>query len=288
MVYRSELMKTAIRLLPGLLWCLPTLALAQEAAPAAGEAPPAAEPAPAEEGPAATEKTAGEMESAAEQAKMKTEKQEAPASKPAEKPVEPKPEDHEAGEDDAYGHMMQFGIRTGIVLGYKIDFRYPESPLCRPYDGNKEPNDQQKICGFGAPPGVDVAISFAPLDGIEPFIFGRFGFSGESQTNTEPLRLFGVGARLYTMSDSRFKIFVEPAIAYETEGWAGNPEWTAAAHEGLKAEWKKDVVFHVGVGPQYDFAKAFGLFANVGIDVGVLRSISSTLMGEVGFQLRVP
>jgi opacity protein-like surface antigen len=192
------------------------------------------------------------------------------------------PADHEVGEDAIFGHGMQFGIRAGVVFGYRMNFRYDHSPLCQPYDASKG-TEQQKVCGFGAPPAAEIGLSFAPLDGIEPYVFGRFGFSGESNTDTNPLRLFGVGARIYTMSDSRLKMFIEPAVAYEAEGGGGNPAYAAPG-----VEYKKDLVFHVGVGPQYDFAKALGIYLNAGIDVGVLRSISATLLANVGLQLRFP
>jgi len=210
-----------------------------------------------------------------------------PADDAAEK-KKPEKEEKEAGEEDVYGHGMQFGLRAGIVLGYKIDFRYQHSPLCAPYDPTKGSWDQQqKICGFGAPPAADVALSFAPLDSVEPFIFGRFGFSAEAATATTAQFLFGAGVRLYTMSDSRFKMFVEPAIAYEGDGAAGMP---GDDHNppGLNPEYKQDLVFHLGIGPQYDFAKAFGAFINGGVDVGVLRSISANLLLNIGVQLRAP
>lgn len=194
-------------------------------------------------------------------------------------------EEKEAGEDDAYGHGMQFGLRAGVMLGGAMMFRYPQSPPCR--DPSTDPNfakgfgEYQKTCGFLTAPAVDVALSFAPLDSIEPYVFGRFGFSGQAQTNANPLFMFGAGARLYTMSDSRFKIFFEPAVAYQGEGGAGNPLYAPA-------EYKKDLVFHLGIGPQYDFAKAFGLYINSGLDVGVLRAISATLLLNIGVQLRMP
>lgn len=221
----------------------------------------------------------------AAQTKLKTEK-EGDAASPSETPKakEPKPEDQEApGEEDAYGHGFQLGIRAGVTFGYKMDFRYAHSPLCQANDPTKKFDDQQKICGFGAPPGTEIALSFGVLDSVEPYVFGRFGFSGESKTNTKPIQLLGVGVRVYTMSDSRLKIYVEPALAYEMETGAGNPNWAPA---GLDPAYKKDLVFHVGVGPQYDFAKAFGIFLNGGVDVGVLRAISATLLVNVGAQLR--
>jgi opacity protein-like surface antigen len=254
------------------------LALVTSAASAAAAAAPDATDAP----------PPGKTPTSASQADLTTEKQDAasaprPASTAADAP--PRAPDRESGEDATYGHGMQLGIRAGVVLGYKMDFRYDRSPLCRAYDAGKPVNEQQKICGFGAPPGAEVALSFAPLDGVEPYVFARFGFAGESPTNTNALQLFGIGARLYTMSDSRLKIFIEPALAWETEDGAHSQEW---APPGLNPEYKKDMIFHVGVGPQYDFAKSFGMFLNAGVDVGVLRSMSATLIANIGLQLRVP
>ncbi len=235
----------------------------------------------------ATSASFAKDEASASQTNLGTEKNDAAAPEPtAPKPAEAKPHepDRENGEDATFGHGMQFGLRAGIVVGYKIDFRYDQSPYCKPFDHTQSVDDQQKICGFGAPPASEIALSFAPLDSVEPYVFGRFGFSGESQSNTKPLELFGVGARIYTMSDSRLKVFIEPALAYELESGAGNPNWDL----GLHPQYKKDMIFHVGIGPQYDFAKAFGVFLNAGLDVGVLREISATLLVNIGVQLRFP
>lgn len=198
-----------------------------------------------------------------------------------------KTEEKERGEDDPYGHGMQFGLRAGLMLGFKMDFRYQHSPLCKDPASDQQANPDQhiKTCGYGTPPAADIALSFAPIDGVEPFVFGRFGFSGEAQSDTSPLVLFGAGARLYTMSDSRFKIFFEPALAYEVESGAGNPNYNPP---NFPFDYKKDLVFHIGIGPQYDFAKAFGVFVNTGFDVGVLRSISAVLLLNIGVQLRMP
>ena len=97
---------------------------------------------------------------------------------------------------------------------------------------------------------------------------------------------FGVGARIYTMSDSKFKIFVEPALGVETESGAGNAEWVNAL--GQKFDYKTDFLFHLGVGPQYDFAKAFGVYVTAGLTTGVLRYIHTELEVGLGAQLRVP
>ena len=204
-------------------------------------------------------------------------------SAPKKKSDESPQDDDAKKSDESTGHGFQFGLRTGIALGYKMDFRYDRSPFCRSFDPSKTAENQQKVCGFGAPPGIEVALSFAVLDGLEPYVFGRFGFSGESDTDTKALQLYGVGVRLYTMSDSRLKIFIEPALALEVEGGAGH-----TGYSYNNPEYKTDVVFHAAAGPQYDFNRYVGAFLNAGLDVGVLRSISATVLAIIGVQARVP
>jgi hypothetical protein len=189
--------------------------------------------------------------------------------------------------DDDFGHGMQFGLRAGLTGGYRMVFRYDKSPFCRSPDPMKADKDQQKFCGHGAPLALDVAISFAPLDFAEPYVWARFGLGdGEPQTNTEAVVAFGAGARIYTMSDSKFKIFVEPAVGVEVEGGAGNAAWKFM--DGTEPDYKTDFLFHLAVGPQYDFAKAFGIYLNAGITTGVLRYIHTGLELSGGAQLRLP
>jgi hypothetical protein len=47
-------------------------------------------------------------------------------------------------------------------------------------------------------------------------------------------------------------------------------------------------LIHLGVGPQYDFAKAFGVYVHAGLTTGVLRYIHTQLELSGGVQLRVP
>ncbi|MCA9645307.1 MAG: hypothetical protein KC492_31665, partial [Myxococcales bacterium] len=168
-----------------------------------------------------------------------------PPAPPAEEKATPRPESREVGEDDTYGHGMQVGLRGAFLGGYKMVFRYDQSPLCKEPDLTKAAKDQQKFCGYGAQPMVDLAISFSPLDSIEPFLWARFGLDGESQTNTNPLKIFGAGLRAYTMSDSRFKIFIEPAVGVETEDGAGNVDFNFPGDQTYNPEYKTDFVFHL-------------------------------------------
>jgi hypothetical protein len=192
--------------------------------------------------------------------------------------------------DEQFGHGMQFGLRAGLTGGYRMIFRYDKSPFCATPKQATADKDQQKFCGNGAPLALDVALSFGVLDFAEPYAWARFGFKGEASTNTKELLAFGAGARIYTMSDSKFKIFVEPAVGIELEGGAGNPSWVFAnsTPPGQRPEYKKDFLIHLGVGPQYDFARAFGIYVNAGITTGVVRYIHTQLELSGGVQVRVP
>ncbi len=186
-----------------------------------------------------------------------------------------------------FGHFGQFGLRVGIVGGYRMIFRYDDSPLCRQPDPAKGGyKEQQQFCGHGAPLALDVALSFAPLDSVELFGWGRFGLSGEEQTDTEAVKAFGVGLRLYSMSTSKLKIFVQPAAAMSFEGGGTNPLWQN--YLGFQPSYDADLLFQLSVGPQYDFNRYFGLYASAGVTVGVLRAMSASLEGTLGVQGRLP
>jgi hypothetical protein len=187
--------------------------------------------------------------------------------------------------DQAFGHGMQFGLRAGLVGGYRMVFRYDKSPYCRTPKMVAD-KDEQKFCGHVAPLAVDVALSFAIADFAEPYAWVRFGLDGEAETNTESLLAFGAGARIYTMSDSKFKIFVEPGLGVEIEKGAGNVDWRF--DDQSSPEYKTDFLFHLAVGPQYDFAKAFGVYVAAGLTTGVIRYIHTGLEIGGGVQVRVP
>ncbi len=225
---------------------------------------------------------AADADSGADTKTSDTSDKDAPKAKPDAK-SEDKSEAAKPAEDEAYGHKRQFGVRVGFVGGYNMIFRYDQSPFCATYDASKQLKDQQKFCGHGAPPALDVAVSFAPLDFVEPYAFGRFGLKGETETDTKPLLVLGVGARIYTMSDSAFKIFVDPAVAYEYEGGQGTP-----AFQANNPQYKKDLLFHLAAGPQYDFAKYVGIFADAGLTTGIFRSIHTELELQLGVQARFP
>jgi opacity protein-like surface antigen len=194
-----------------------------------------------------------------------------------------KDDDETADEDNEdFGHGGQFALRASLVAGFRIVMRYDDSPYCSEYDQQKSAADQVKFCGHTAPLAVDLGLSFAPLDFVEPYIWARFGLAGEAETDTKALLILGAGARIYTMSDSAFKIYVEPAIGLELEEGQGHQPWASSG------EYKQDVVFHVAAGPQLDLAQNFGLFVDGGLTMGILRTINSSLELKAGVQARFP
>jgi hypothetical protein len=189
----------------------------------------------------------------------------------------------QSDEEEAFGHMGQVGLRAGLVLGYRMVLRYDDSPYCAAPDPLKAAKDQRKFCGHTAPLAADFGLSFGLLDFFEPFVWARLGFAAEAETDTKPLVILGAGARLYTMSDAAFKIFVEPAVALEFEDGRGSAAWQANT-----PEYKQDLVFHLAAGPELDFSRHFGAYATGGVTTGVLRAIHTSLDLQIGMQGRYP
>lgn len=189
----------------------------------------------------------------------------------------------DGGADEDRGHMGQFGLRAGLVGGYRMVLRYDSSPYCVQPDPTKQPKDQRKFCGHGAPFAVDLGLSFALLDFFEPFVWARLGLGPERETDTEAVVILGAGARLYMTSDSAVKVFIEPAVAYELEGGRGSTAWQRA-----DIEYNQDLVFHLAAGPQIDFHRNFGVYLTAGVTTGVMRALHNSLDLAGGFQGRFP
>jgi len=197
--------------------------------------------------------------------------------------------DDEAKKDDAkskdqtFGHAGQLGLRAGIVLGYRMVLRYDNSPYCAEPKPTTTPTNQQKFCGYGAPLSVDVGLSFGVFDFFEPFAWARFGLSADDHSDTNPLVMVGAGARLYTMSDAAFKIFIEPAVGLELEGGRGTPAWQLN-----NPQYKKDFLFKIAAGPQYDFARYVGVYVTAGVSAAFVRALGASLDLSFGVQGRLP
>jgi hypothetical protein len=206
----------------------------------------------------------------------------APAAAQAESKADAKGETS-SGADEDRGHRGQFGVRAGLVGGYRMVLRYDSSPYCATPDRLKQPKDQRKFCGHGAPFAVDLGLSFALLDFFEPFAWARLGLAAERQTDTKPVIILGAGARLYMTSDSMVKVFIEPAVAYELEGGRGTPSWQRS-----DIEYSQDLVFHLAAGPQIDFHRNVGVYVTAGVTTGVIRALHNSLDLAGGVQGRFP
>lgn len=183
----------------------------------------------------------------------------------------------------SYGHARQLGLRAALVGGYRMVLRYDDSPFCAEPDLGKPSSEQQKFCGHSAPPALDFGLSYGLVDFAEPYLWLRLGLTAEEQTKTRGLTIVGAGLRIYTMSDSAFKIFVEPAVGLELEG--GEPTGLWLLNE---PQYRRDLVLHLAAGPQFDLSTHLGLFLDGGVTVGVLRAIHSALELKAGLQVRLP
>lgn len=212
---------------------------------------------------------------------------EAPPPQKQEQPSDPAtPFDPTAGpQEEDLGHQLQFGLRPGLVVPYKVMFRFDDSPLCD-IDGDgagdlNSDGEDAPTCGFMMSPQVELALSFAPLDGIEPYVWTRFGTGDETETGTEAALLFGAGVRLYSMATSKFKLFFDVAAGLEVEG-AINPANEKTHNYGTQGFGR------LGFGPQFDFNRYVGAFLVLGPGFAVPRSISMQVEGLIGLQGRVP
>jgi hypothetical protein len=191
--------------------------------------------------------------------------------------------EEKADKDTSFGHMGQVGLRAGLVGGFRMILRYGSSPYCRLPDPLKPPDKQVKFCGHTAPFDADFGLSFGVLDFFEPFAWARLGLSAEGETDTKPLVVIGAGARIYTMSDNAFKIFIEPAVGWELEGGRGNPAWQLNG-----GQYKKDFLFHIAAGPQLDFSRNVGAYLTGGLTAGFVRDLGASFDVNLGVQGRYP
>jgi hypothetical protein len=226
------------------------------------------------------------------------------AAKPNDTPKSPDakiaaPEAQAQPQEEIFGHHGQLNFRAEALTGYRMLFRYDKSPRCAPYDYAKGPADQQKFCGFGAAPGIGVALGFSMVDFFEPFVVARFGLADEADhTNQGKFVQVGVGARLYTMSDSRFKIFFSPFIGLDMTGGPvvpigpgphGSPGADdAATGKVTNDSFRTDILAHLDIGPQFDISRAFGVYVSGGLTFQMLRYLGATADLALGVQMRAP
>ncbi len=177
--------------------------------------------------------------------------------------------------EDPLNHDEQFGLRLGLTLPYKVNFRYDDSPPC----GTRNPVEEKNVCSVASPLALDIAASYALSGTIEPFVWFRLGLGDVTETSTEAATIVGAGLRLYTRNDARFKIFLQPAIAGQFEG-------PTVAIPGRN--WETDVVAQVHIGGQYDFMRNVGAYLSLGPSVAFVRAMSLGIEGSIGAQARFP
>ncbi len=173
-----------------------------------------------------------------------------------------------------YEHFGQFGLRLGLVQSFKAVSRYDDSPPCESDTGS-----EQAVCPVWAPLALDLALSFAVLNALEPFIWLRLGLGEESKTRTAAARYLGAGLRIYLSTESRFKLFFEPSVAVQLEG---------AADNAPDAKYSTDLFSRLQVGGQFDINRHVGVYLTLGPSVSFVRAIALGLEGNAGVQARFP
>lgn len=181
----------------------------------------------------------------------------------------------QTAKEDPFNHAGQVGLRVGLTLPYKVNFRFDDSPPC----DARNAADDKKVCPVGAPLALDLGLSYALSGTLEPFVWMRLGLADETQTGTAATTMIGAGLRLYTQSTSRFKMYLQPAVAAELEG---------ATDTNLAGNWDTDFVMQVHLGGQYDFTRHVGAYVSVGPSVAVMRALSLGIEGSLGVQARFP
>lgn len=203
-----------------------------------------------------------------------------------------KPAPAEEVPEKKVGHFLKFGLRIALVPAFRLTVRYADSPPC---SGVPTPdwNGQQGVCGHVPPLALETGLSIGATDTLEPYAFVRLGFTQDDNTGSAAPVMGGIGARVYS-SSSALKFFVEPALALALEGFGSDPAFenylnpnSTSRAEALNA-YTPDLLLHMACGPQYDFARHFGAFASVGLDVSLVRALGLNLAGSLGLQGRFP
>ena len=186
------------------------------------------------------------------------------------------------------GHQGQFDLRADFVTGYRMLFRYDQSPPCSPWNTAKIDLRPAEVLRGGDALSPGDCVGVLVVDFFEPFVFGRFGLSNESKTNSGAPVVLGAGARLYTMSEDRFKIFFSPWAAVDlTSGPASNGA-DFAPYRSTAADYKTDFLLHIDAGPQFEFSRYIGVYASGGLTFGMLRYLSTNAELALGVELRAP
>lgn len=175
----------------------------------------------------------------------------------------------------------QIGLRLGVVGGYRMMFRYDPSPFCTP-----QGSESDEACFYGAPWATEFALSYSVTNTLELFVWSRLGLGREPETDTDALRALGAGIRVLSSHDTPLKMFVQPLVALSFEGGGRDPAWRSRG--GVQADYRSDLLFHISLGPQYDFNRHLGVYGGVGMTAGTLRALSATVEGSLGLQVRYP
>jgi hypothetical protein len=137
------------------------------------------------------------------------------------------------------------------------------------------------------PPQIGLALGFALVDFFEPFVLARFGLSNDADhTNSGKTFLIGAGARLYTISDSKLKVFFSPWLGLDFTKGPVDPE-NPNLHID-ESNYRTDLLVHLDLGPELDVSRQVGIYLSGGLTMGLLRYLSADAELSLGVQVRAP
>jgi hypothetical protein len=180
------------------------------------------------------------------------------------------PADHVSPGEDSLSHEDQVGIRLGAAVPFVFAIRYGEGPRCAA--------GEETFCrrlGVGL---FDIDLSYGLSRSVEVSVLGRIGLATDEASGGRPFVL-GIGLRGYVSADSAAKVYAGGKLIFDITAAdeAVNPDW-GTLDVGLRGEF----------GVAVDFVRYFGLFAQVGLNLQVLRGLY--LIGDLsgGVQARFP
>lgn len=185
---------------------------------------------------------------------------------PVVRPPEPTPEPR-------WGHQRQVSIRFAAAEGARLAIRY----------GNGDPcgGTGAIFCYGRAPVLFDAVLGFAPISYLEVEARVRFGETvnnGEVSAGGSLPVAAGIGIRYYGTDQSPLKFIF---------GFAAMIDFTAPG-SGAAARFPSDIVFRAEEGLQYDLARYFGVYAQLGETISFLRSLALIVDAGIGIQGRFP
>ena len=172
---------------------------------------------------------------------------------------------------DSMTHENQVGLRLGLGVPFIFAVKYGKGPAC---DDTRGAEGNEFCRHFGAPM-IDLELSFGVSDTVELGAVARFGLADDEAANANPLA-FGIGARAFTSPHAMFKGSLGGRFMIDLT-YSDVPEWSSV-----------DIGARGELGLQLDVVRYFGVYAQVGATLMILRALSFAFDATGGIQGRFP